>query len=400
MKRRMLLGVVPGVLCALPYAAHATSGDQMIGITATQWGMAGAFTAAPQDAAIVLFNPAGVAELGIQEVRADFGFGLLNPNRKANDVESDSKYYLMPGGALAFNVNDRLYFGMGMGGLSGMGVDFSDVSAAAPGFQPIVTTKQFYKIAPGFGYKVSDKLSVGAALNIDYQSLAIYNAALPGGASFTLPQTQVYGYGANLGLIYHVNDKVQIGASWISKQNMQDFEWNTKDGKVSMTMDGPQQFAVGLAVKPMPGLLIEADIKQIQFSDVLDRIDVKRPAGSTVPAAFNFGWDDQTVYAIGVQKDINPRTTVRLGFNYGESPIGPEDVNANLGSVAVVEKHVSLGLTRQFGNKVFGSLSYMHAFHNEVTANSPPPGMPADSPVRNKIELDQNIVNLQLSYKF
>lgn len=391
MKRRVLLGVVPGVLCMLPYAAHATNAEQMIGVTATQWGMAGAFTAAPQDAAIVLFNPAGVAELGIQEVRADFGFGLLNPPREANGMESDSDYYLMPGGALAFNINDRLYFGMGMGGISGMGVDFADVSPVAPGFQPIVTTKQFYKIAPGFGFKVNDKLSVGAALNIDYQSLALYNAALPGGASFTLPQTQVYGYGANLGLIYHVNDKVQVGASWISKQNMQDFEWNTAAGKVSMTLDGPQQFAVGLAVKPMPGLLIEADIKQIQYSDVLDRVDVSRPAGSTVPPAFNFGWDDQTVYAIGIQKDINPRTTVRLGFNYGESPIGPEDVNSNIGSLAVVEKHVSVGLTRQFGNKVLGSLSYMHAFHNEVTSNVAP---------FNTIELEQNIFNLQLSYKY
>ena len=51
----------------------------------------------------------------------DFGFGLLHPPRKVNGQDSDSNYYLMPTGAVAFNVNDRLYLGMGMGGVSGFG---------------------------------------------------------------------------------------------------------------------------------------------------------------------------------------------------------------------------------------------------------------------------------------
>jgi len=122
----------------------------MIGVTATQWGMGGAVVAAPQDAGTILTNPAGIAELNIKEMRVDMGFGFLNPPRKVNGLESDSDLYMIPSGALAFNVNDRLYLGMGMAGLSGMGVDFPD-TAAASGNQAIITTKQFYKIAPGFG---------------------------------------------------------------------------------------------------------------------------------------------------------------------------------------------------------------------------------------------------------
>ena len=378
---RAKIRVLAGALAGLPMCAWATNGDQMIGVTATQWGMGGAVVAAPQDAGTVLTNPAGLAELGIKEVRFDMGFGLLNPPREANDRTSDSDYYLIPSGAVAFNVNDRLYLGMGMAGLSGMGVDFPDISPMT-GNQAVVTTKQFYKIAPGFGYKVNDKLSVGAALNIDYQSLAIHNN------QFTLPQNQIYGFGVTAGAIYHLTDKVQLGASWVSKQNMQEFKWNTTAGEYRMTLDGPQQFALGVAFKPMPGLLIEADVKRIQFSDVLDRVPFQTPAG---PSTMNFGWEDQTVYAIGVQKEINSKTTVRAGFNYGKSPIGTEDVNNNIGSLAVTEKHLSVGLTRQFSDKVSGSLSYMHAFHNELTSSVAP---------YNKIELEQNIVNFQVSYKF
>lgn len=390
-KKQLAASAASAALIGFSQGALATNGDQMLGVTATQWGMAGAVVAAPQDAATTMYNPAGLATLGIKDVRFDMGVGVLNPPRKANGRDSDSNYYLMPAGAVAFNVNDKLFLGMAMGGISGSGVDFADANAIAPNGQAVVTTKQSYKIAPGFGYKVSDQLSVGAALQIGYQSLSMYNGMNPASV-FSLPQNQVYGVGMNAGLIYKVNDAVQVGASWTSKTNMDEFKWNTNEGALSMTMDMPQIFAMGVAFKPMPGLLVEADVKRIGFSDVMDSIPVKRPTGyaGNVPAAFNFGWSDQTVYAIGVQKDIDDKTTVRAGFNYGKSPIGAEDVNANIGSLAITEKHLSFGATRKFNDKVSASLSYAHAFKNEITSNTS----------TNKIELEQNIVNVQLSYKF
>jgi long-chain fatty acid transport protein len=385
MQKKIIAVAVSGALFILAHSAHATNGDQMLGVTATQWGMAGATVAAPQDAATIMYNPAGLATLGIKDVRFDMGVGVLNPPRKVNGQDSDSDYYLMPAGAAAFNVNDKLFLGMGMGGISGSGVDFADIMPGGTA-QAVVTTKQSYKIVPGFAYKVSEQLSVGAALQLGYQSLAIYNGM--GASVLTLPQTQVYGYGMNAGVIYKASDAVQLGASWTSKTNMDEYKWNTNNGTYRMTMDMPQVFALGVAFKPMPGLLVEADVKHIGFSDVMDRIAFQTPAGAS---SMNFGWSDQTVYAIGVQKEIDDKTTVRAGFNYGKSPIGAEDVNANIGSLAITEKHLTLGVTRKFSDKVSASLSYAHAFHNEITSNVAP---------FNKIELEQNIVNVQLSYKY
>lgn len=379
MKKAIAL-VAAGSTLGLSPAVFATNGDQMLGVTATQWGRAGAVVAQPEDAGTVITNPAALAGLDIQEVRVDMGFGFLNPPRKANGVDSDSDLYLIPSGALALRVNPRLVFGMGMAGLSGMGVDFDDITPL-PGNQAVVTTKQFYKIAPGFGFKVNNQLSLGAALNFDYQSLAIHNN------QFTLPQTQVFGWGATFGLTYDVNDKVRLGASYVTKQWMDEFEWNTTAGKYKLDMDAPPTLTVGIALKPMPGLVIEADVKQIWFSDVLDRESFSTPGG---PGTMNFGWDDQTVFAVGVTKQINPKMAVRLGYNYGESPIDPEDVMNNIGSLAVTEHHLGIGLTRNFNQKVAGSLSYVHAFQNDLT--SPTTGT--------TIELEQNIVNLQMTYKF
>lgn len=373
-----LKGMVVVVLGLGSATAMATNGDQMLGVTATQWGMAGATTAAPQDAGTVLTNPAGLATLDIKEFRSDMGFGFLNPPRTANGNESDSDLYMMPSGAIAFRVNERLTTGMGMAGLSGMGVDFADV-VPMPGNQPVVTTKQFYKIAPGFAYQVNDALSLGAALNIDYHSLAMYNS------QFQLPQNQSFGFGATLGAVYKINPVLQLGFSYIAEQNMDAFEWNTTTGKYEMTMNAPEQYNLGLAWTPSDTLLIEADIKQIMFSDVLDKVDLKTPSGTQT---MEFGWDDQTVYAIAMQKQVNAKTTLRFGYNYGASPIDGEDVMNNIGSLAVTEEHLTLGLTRQLGKKVSTSLSYAKAFENRV-----------EDDAGNYIELEQNILNFQISYK-
>jgi long-chain fatty acid transport protein len=156
-------------------------------------------------------------------------------------------------------------------------------------------------------------------------------------------------------------------------------------------MDMPSSVAFGVAFRPMPGLLVEADIKQIFFNDVMDRVSVSNPQPG-MPPTLAFGWDDQTVFSIGVKKDMGPMS-VSIGYNYGESPIGAEDVNMNLGSTAIVEHHLSFGLTRKFSDKVSGSFSYTHAFENDLTSNVA--GQPA-----NTIEINQNQYNFNISYLF
>jgi long-chain fatty acid transport protein len=389
MKKLHIVAAVTAALLAMTHSAHATNGDQMFAMSAAQAGMGGATVALAQDAVTVLVNPAGMADLGIEGVRMDLGFGLLNPPREVNGQESDSDWYMMPTGAAVFKVNNKLYLGMGLGGISGMGVNVDDIAPAAPGFQPIVTTKQVFRFSPAAAYKFSDALTLGASLNVVNQSLAM-SMSTPAG-QLNLPQNQQFGFGATLGATYKINPRMQTGLSWVSKTNVSDMEYNTTAGPVSFDMDIPSSLAFGLAFKPMPGMLVEADIKRIFFDDVMGRISVSNPGGLPgMPPVLAFGWDDQTVYAIGVKKDMG-KMALSIGYNYGESPIGPEDVNMNLGSTAIVEHHLSFGLTRKFSDKVSGSFAYTHAFENDLTSSVAPP---------NTIEISQNQFNFNIAYVF
>ena len=383
--------IIAAIALNTPLASQATNGDQMLGTTAIQWGMGGATIAAPQDSATIFVNPAGIAELGMEEVRFDLSPGFLNPPREVNGNKSDSNLFFLPAGSVAFKVNDKLFLGLGMAAQSGFGVDFEDVvpdNPAVPptqGKQQVVTTKGFFKLSPSLAYKVSDKLSLGASLNIGYQSLAMSNP------NFILPQNQKFGFGVTLGGIYHINEAFQLGVSWVSKTNMSEHEFNTPSGKVTMDMDVAQQLGMGLAYKSTSGLLVEADIKWINFGYTMESIDMVTPGGTN---AIKFGWDDQIVYSVGVQKQMSEKMKLRAGVNYGASPIKEEDVDNNLGSVAIPEWHVSLGATRQLSKRVSGSLSYTHAFENELRSNNTTPAG------TNTIKISQNILYVQIAYQY
>jgi len=391
MKKQLIAVAVSAALYTLSTGAHATNGDQMFAMSAAQAGMGGATVAQAQDAVTVLVNPAGMADLDITDVRMDLGFGLLNPPREVNGQESDSDWYMMPTGAAVFKVNDRLFLGMGLGGISGMGVNVDDISPAPlTPIQPIVTTKQVFRFSPAAAYKVTDALTLGASLNIVNQSLAMSFVG-GGGTQVNLPQNQQFGFGATLGATYKINPKLQAGLTWVTKTDVSDMEYNTPTGTTSFDMDIPASVAFGLAFKPMPGLLVEADIKRIFFNDVIGSITVTNPQPGMPPnGVLAFGWEDQTVYSIGVKKDMG-KMAISVGYNYGESPIGPEDVNMNLGSTAIVEHHLSFGLTRKFSDKVSGSFAYTHAFENDLTSSVAP---------ANTIQISQNQYNLNISYKF
>ncbi len=374
----------------------ATDGDQMIGITAMQWARGGAVVASPVDIPSMLYNPAALGEVGLGKLGFDLSLGVLNPPRKITTVlgttESNSNLYMGMGNGFAAKLSDKIFLGIAAGGVAGMGVDFPSTTlpdnpnTPFPENTSIVTKKGLLKIVPTVAFKASDKLVIGVSLQIGQQSLALKTPA------FIMPQTEAYGFGGAFGIIYHILPGLQVGLSYTSKMSIAEYTFNgtspmAGEGKYTMKMNSPQHAAFGMAFKPMPRLQMEADVKWYNFSDVMDKVELKGPNGAIIP--LSFGWDDQIVYALGANFKVIPGVCLRAGYNYGKTPIGEEDVNNNLGSIAVVEHHVSVGISKKWNDTCSSTLSFTHGFHNEVASNTTP----------NKIEAEQNIGFLQFSFR-
>ena len=116
----------------LPVSALATNGYQLIGVGSYQKSLGGAVTANPGSAMTAITNPAGMIRIGR---RSDFSMEGFMPTRKTDfsayggdTVESDASLYGVPAIGWTAPVGDRedLYFGGGMYGTSGLGVDYGE----------------------------------------------------------------------------------------------------------------------------------------------------------------------------------------------------------------------------------------------------------------------------------
>ena len=450
--RRITLLLSAFLVFALAVPSFATNGYQLIGVGQKQKSMGGAVTAAPMDAMTAITNPAGMARIGS---RADFSMEAFMPQREVDfssmglngtSESGGSELYGIPSigwTAPAFDRND-MFFGGGMFATSGLGVDYGQVDMIGAGVlgpgSPAVTFDgysaiQFWKMAPTVAWNVNERLSVGAALNVDYQSVTIRETfqyvPLFGYLNLDLGRpTSQLGYGASVGVLYDPTPWLTVGASYTSKQSFAAGEYRVGDfgvfgvnggmglaGTYELDLDYPQQAAVGVAVRPHDMVLVTADVKWINWSDTHDKVELKGPAnsfdadgdflngGETNKTDLDFGWEDQWVYALGVQVVPMEQLKVRAGYNYSKAPIDEKDVFNNLIFPALVEQHLAIGFDYMFGPHWGLGLTYMKAFkETEKGQNDIPlgfrPAFGGNANSNAKISLEEDSVGVQLTYVF
>ena len=418
-----------------PAAAMATNGYQLIGVGAYQKSLAGAVTANPGSAMTAVSNPAGAARVG---ARADFSMEAFMPERSVdfpmgNKGDSAVDMYGVPAIGWTAPVSDgsNYYFGGGMYGTSGMGVDYAPTNMA-PGYftdpsdpssfvpDPIYwdgySNIAFWQMAPVLAWNVDQRLSLGASLNIDYQSVAFKQRVMADTDSdgmgdmivqnFDLSRSASgFGFGLSLGLLYDINKNLTLGVSYKSKQAFSDLEYQLAAGDITdplagampagtykLDLDFPQQAAVGLAFHPTQKFTVSADIKWINWSDTMDKLSVKGPNGINIP--MDPGWDDQTVYAVGVAYAVTDKVNLRAGYNHAESPIDEDDISSNLILPAIVESHYTVGADFRLNNHWDLGLHYMYVPENTLTA-------PAGDPMAGtKISLSETSFGANIGYRF
>ncbi len=433
-KRSLLAASVAAAIGAMG-SAHATNGYELIGIGAYQMGMAGAVVSAPGSAMTAITNPAGLAEITPQ---ADFSMEAFMPKRKVDftkggggKADSNTNMYGVPalGWAAPTSDGSNIYFGGGMYGTSGMGVDYPQTKYS-PTPQAATTNSLYFRgysnlslwqMAPALAWKVDDKLSLGAALNIgymsasfqqqmvDYTNTANSNTSAPNGVANGVNMTRsasAFGLGLTLGALYKINPMWTVGASYTSEQTFK-LKYNLAYGDINnvgtaypagqytLTMKTPQMAAVGVTMHATPALSISGQVKYIGWKDVMNNLSITGPKDYN---GFTPKWKDQTVYAIAANYKVTPALQVRAGFNYGKSPIDGSTAVYNMVLPAVVESHYTAGFDYQLNNhwNLGGALMYAP----KVTFTAPANSGQTDPNNSQKIDLSETAVSFNIGYKF
>ena len=401
--------------------AWATNGYQLIGIGSYQKSLGGAITAHPGSAMTAVTNPAGMSRIG---KRADFSMEAFMPERHADfsalggsDAESASDLYGVPaiGWTAPVGGRDDLYFGGGMYGTSGMGVDYGQTQLAPGQYWDGYSNIAFWQMAPTLAWNVDKRLSLGVSLNLDYQSVAFKQRIADGAgttySNFDLSRSaSVFGYGVSLGVLYDVSSSLTVGAAYKSQQKFSDLKYQLGYGDINMTaggggvfpagtyrlgLDFPQQVAMGLAYRATSQLTISTDVKWINWASTMDKLTVDGPGANDLVLAT--GWRNQTVYALGIDYAATPKLSLRAGYNYGKSPIDANNVKSNLILPAVVEQHFALGAQYRLDQHWDLGFHYMYAPKRTVTAAAS--ASPLDVPGA-KVSLSEKTMGINLGYRF
>jgi len=384
----------------------ATNGDNLLSLGAESRAMGGTGVAMPMGTDSVFRNPAWVADVKGSE--AMFGATIFMPdvkasNGNANGQEASSKadLSLIPAVAHAGRINENWAYGLGMFGVSGMGTDYRNENGATPqenkGLSDMRTNFQYMRFVPAVAYK-QENLRVGVGLTLAYGALDM-SAVMPTDPMNPATYAQRgggmsddFGYGFQLGTGYSVTPEINVGAfyqSEVATEYKDVFDFNMDGRYDSLKLSQPAEYGVGVGYNDGT-YRVSLDVKKIEWSSA-DGYD-------------SFGWDDQTVIALGAGYKVNPNLELRAGYSKADSPIDENFAPATVGGTpmpassvgyfnmmgfpAISETHMTAGFGYNFSDKMGLDVAYVYSPKETLKA------------MNMQVSNEQSSISGALKYKF
>jgi long-chain fatty acid transport protein len=418
MRNRQYLALATTLIVAIPGSSMATNGYFSHGYGAKSKAMAGAGVAMSMDAMAAATNPAGMADVGN---RFDVGADLFIPDRNADisygaindDYDGNGKpFFVIPEFGYNRQLSDKVSLGISVYANGGMNTKYDEGiysklgNPANAGERTGIDLAQLF-FAPTLTYKVNDNHAIGASLNIVYQrfkatGLSDFRFFTRTGTASQLSDLgydDSFGAGVKLGWTGKVSDTLTLGAAYQSRTYMARFNKYSELFAENGDFDIPANYTIGAAWKATPKTTLAFDIQHIEYGSVKSIANSNNgQLGNTYLGdddGKGFGWDDMTIFKLGVEHKYSEYLTLRAGISHGEQPIGHDDTDFNLIAPAVIENHLTLGATWMMKNGSELTAFYMHAFENSQTGDGSASADDAD-----KISMSQDSVGISYGWDF
>jgi long-chain fatty acid transport protein len=423
MNRNLLATTVAALLVAP--AAFATNGMNMEGYGPVSTAMGGTAQAYNNGLGAMMNNPATLG-LGCDKdcTKLSVGVGFLQPSVETNqltgsNLSSDGTRYTMPAMGYATN-KGSLAYGIGIMAQGGMGTKFNMGNGSE-----MMSELSVGRIILPIAMQVNPNLRVGASLDfiwagMDLKMMGPNGQGVPNQAtganmmSLSAANSDDYsgqmkstGWAGKIGLVYKLNDKFSIGASYHTKTTLGDLTGSgtmvgalnapaastyTGDIKV-VDFQWPETIAAGVAYKPTQDWLLAFDVKKIMWSNTMKVITINAGT-SNIPMTQN--WDDQTVVMLGAAYDLNKNVTLRAGYNKAANPIPDSTVHPLF--PAIIESHFTAGIGYKINDS--HSLDASIAYAPEVSQTGTTAAGPLNGYQGNTGTVSHSQTNIQMLYTY
>lgn len=459
MKLKTLVGtlVVAGLM--VPGMALATNGYFSHGYGMTAKGMGGASTAMAKDTFGGANNPASMVFVGD---RLDVGVDWFRPIRGAERTgsatginftsDSGSNDFAVPEFGYNMMMGSKMSLGVTVYGNGGMNTDYAGGEIANPvptgaNIGPMCNAFQSMAgltnantsnnalcgngklgidliqlvIAPTVAYKVNENNSIGVSPLLGYQRFKA--EGLQGFSAYSSDMSKLtnngydsaYGFGVRIGYMGKLNNMITVGAAYSTKIDMSKFDKYKGLFAEQGDFDMPENWNLGIAIKPTPATTVALDYQRINYSGVKSVGNSSRTACDGVMTAAcmggiantlggdngrGFGYGDVDVVKLGAEYAYSEKLTLRAGYSRTNNPISPSDVTFNIIAPAVIQDHYTLGFTYALDKASEITMSYMHAQENSVSGETLFSAWTPVTSGQDKIKMYQDTLGIAYGKKF
>ena len=353
--------------------------------------------AAADDPSIVYFNPAAMTALpGMQ---MSMGGVLLSVSAGQNNLGTTRTVPGSPGevavsggsGGKPFasliavpsvhataQVTDRLWLGVGVTAPFGLKLDYDEDFFGR--YDSLHTELKTYNVQPSAAFKLTESLSIGGGVDVQYVKVVLTNAlpnlspiATDGHARMEGDDLSI---GWNAGLFYHAGD-TQVGLHYRSGMKhrieglatLSDLQGplaalnGTSDLVAPLHLPDIATVSVMRRLTPRARAMVTA--RWYNWS-VFQAITITSGTGTSVkPVRYR---DSYSVSA-GGEYDVSPRLTLRAGTMFDRTPTNPQYLTTRVPDGDRV--WLSGGATWNMSSSLALNLSYAHNFIQSVTINRP-----------------------------
>ena len=307
-------------------------------------------------------------------------------------VNSDSDIFAIPTLGWSYQIDNRQSIGITLYGNGGMNTDYKAFAnpLCPPGSsrtgtfcagQTGINMAQAF-IAPSYAHSFANgRFSLGVSPIFALQYFKANGLASFGGFSSD-PQhlsdkgrDWSYGVGFRVGGQAELLPGVRLGAAYKSRVYMTKFDRYAGLFSEQGGFDIPDSFNIGLSWAINNSLTTAFDVEHIRYSEIKSVGNPIQPLLQGIPlGATNgpgFGWNDMTIYKLGVQWQQSEKWTLRAGLSYGAQPIESSEVLFNILAPGVQEWHLTSGFSYALTDKDDLSFAFMFSPPKSVTGPNP-----------------------------
>lgn len=387
---------------ALCSASVWGEGYQVNTYSARQQGMGMTGVATALGAESVIFNPGALAQM-TENYQINFSISATSSYATAKydgiEYKSDNGISTPMNVSAAFRIYDNLYGGLSFYTPAGSGINWGENWPGAV-LNQSVTIKAF-AVQPTLSWEIVKGLSVGASLSVNWGSVDLDKGLMTGSslnkllafsnvpaammyapgvtpASVNLTGNSALAIGWSAGALWQINNRWSVGAMFRSKTTLKVNKGNAAvsyngiaEQMLSPTLDylnqtnfsaelpEPYIFTAGVAFRPTPRWLIEADV-QLNGWKTYKTLDIEFANLSDFDQHLVKNYHNAMIYKVGGQYSLTNRLDLRAGMMVDCSPCDKNYYNPETPAQTRIEPAVGFSFKPLKGLSIDFSFMYVH----------------------------------------